>query len=48
MKILVRIKKYLIFVIIHLSQNMMIQNNLVVGKMKDEKNGAAIGLFVGL
>ena len=48
MKILVRMKKHLIFVIIYLSQNMMIQNNLVVGKIKDEKGGAAIGLFVGL
>ena len=45
MKILVKIKKCLILVIIHLSQNIM---RLVVGKMKNETAGVAIREFVGL
>ena len=44
-----RIKKYLIFVTIQLSQNiMMISNKLVVGKMKDETGGVAINKVVEL
>ena len=44
-----RIKKYLIFVTIQLSQNiMMISNKLVGGKMKDETGGVAINKVVEL
>ena len=49
MKILVKTKKCLILVIIHLSQKfMMIQNKLVVGKMNDEAADIPIKEFLGL
>ena len=49
MRILAKIKKSLIFVIIQLSQNiMMISNKLVVGKMKGEAIVVVITEFVGL
>ena len=49
-KIFAAIKKYLILVIIWLSQNTMIHdsNKLVIGKMKDETTSVVIEEFVGL
>ena len=46
--ILVRIKKFLILVIIWLSHNIMTKNELVIGNLKDELGGIATKEFVGL
>ena len=47
-KILVRIKKWLISVIVQVESNYYDSNKLVVGKMKDKTAGVAITEFVGL
>ena len=48
-KILVRINNFLILAIILLWKNiMMIQTQLVVDKMNDEKSGVAVKKFAGL
>ena len=46
--ILVRIKKFLILVIIWLSHNIMTKNELVIGNMRDELRSIATKEFVGL
>ena len=47
-KILVRLKKWLISVIVQVESNYYDSNKLVVGKMKDKTAGVAITEFVGL
>ena len=48
MKILATINKFLVLVIIQLSQNMVIQKKIVVGEMKHETASVVTEEFPGL